>query len=29
MTQKKRPYEPAETLAIGQIYEVEGNQIRI
>lgn len=26
---KTRPYEPVDNLSIGQIYEVDGNQIRI
>lgn len=29
MSHNSRPYELAKTLAIGQIYEVDGNQIRI
>ena len=29
MMENKRPYEPVHNLSIGQIYEVDGNQIRI
>ena len=29
MNHQKRPFEPVHNLSIGQIYEVNGNQIRI